>query len=178
MFGLIYKTTNKINGKIYIGQTKRSAEQRLKEHVWNKTILGKAILKYGKENFIIETIEECDNQEQLNEREIFWIAFYNCMAPNGYNLTRGGFGAFGYHHTAESKLKLSKSKKGHEVSQSTRKIISMARTGTKDSEETRAKKSKKLLGNQRRKDKPHTAEDRKKMSDAQKKIWAIRKSLQ
>lgn len=176
MFGKIYRIKNKLNDKMYIGQTKRSIEQRFKEHVWNKSLVGLAIIKYGAENFEVEIIEECDTQEQLDEREKFWIAFFNCMVPNGYNLTRGGRGAKGYHHTLEAKLKISEKKKGHEVSPLTRKKVSAARTGKKDSIETRKKKSAKLKGNQRRKGIPHTPEEKMKMSTAQKRCWEQRRA--
>ena len=52
--------------------------------------------KYGIENFTIEVLEECYSREQLNEREIFWIAKLNCKHPNGYNLTDGGEGSKGF----------------------------------------------------------------------------------
>ena len=89
----IYKITNLINGKPYVGQTTRSIEVRFREHANCKTsFIGKAIRKYGYENFKIEILEECDTLEQLNEREKFFIAAFNSMSPNGYNLTGGGEG--------------------------------------------------------------------------------------
>lgn len=68
MQGFIYKITNKINGKVYIGQTIQSVKDRWHRHCGKKSIrsaemsmhIKRAILKYGKENFIIETIETCD----------------------------------------------------------------------------------------------------------------------
>ena len=87
----IYKITNKINGKIYIGQSK-NIFKRWSEHRYeaknNDKPLYKAFRKYGIENFTFEIIEIC-NIEQLNEREIFWTKFYNSY-NNGYNLTPGG----------------------------------------------------------------------------------------
>ena len=47
---------------------------------------------HGAENFSCEVIEECETREQLNEREIFWIVYFNCKSPNGYNCTDGGEG--------------------------------------------------------------------------------------
>lgn len=90
---IIYCITNKINGKPYIGQTTRTLEERIYEHRHcKKTAIGKAIQKYGwsKETFKVEILEVCETLEQLNEREKFWIAKYNSIAPNGYNLTEGG----------------------------------------------------------------------------------------
>ncbi|MBR5914145.1 MAG: GIY-YIG nuclease family protein [Selenomonadaceae bacterium] len=87
---IIYKITNLINGKIYVGQTKFSVEKRFKEHAKADSLIGRAIRKYGKENFKIEVIETCKTFIELNEREIFWIAKLNCKVPNGYNIADGG----------------------------------------------------------------------------------------
>lgn len=90
----IYKITNLINGKIYIGQA-LYIERRLSEHKRGKglsaQLIDKAILKYGVENFSFEVIEECDAIE-LNDKEIYWIDYYNSYR-RGYNLTSGGQGA-------------------------------------------------------------------------------------
>ena len=94
----IYKITNNINGKIYIGKTMRSIKQRWKEHLANikkeecKTRpLYRAINKYGVENFSIEEVEECSDII-LSDREKYWIEYYNCF-KNGYNATQGGDGS-------------------------------------------------------------------------------------
>ena len=93
MYGVIYKITNKFNCKDYIGQTVQTLKERFKQHTKADSVIGHAIRKYGRKNFTIEVIEECETREQLNEREIFWIAFFNCKVPNGYNYTDGGQGA-------------------------------------------------------------------------------------
>lgn len=95
--GFIYLITNKINNRVYIGQTKRNIEQRWKEHLRhcelnNGQILGKAILKYGIDNFMIQELEQCDDTK-LDEREKFWIKEYNSYY-NGYNATYGGSSNF------------------------------------------------------------------------------------
>ena len=88
---IVYKITNKINGKSYIGQTKFSVEKRFKEHQHCKTsLIGKAIHKYGVENFSIEVLAKCKTQKELDEMEIFFIAYFDCITPNGYNLAKGG----------------------------------------------------------------------------------------
>ena len=78
--GYIYKITNKVNGKIYIGKTIKTIEERFKRHIYdsrrNNSYFYNAIKKYGIENFIIEEIENVDNSK-LNEREKYWISFYN-----------------------------------------------------------------------------------------------------
>lgn len=92
--GYIYKITNNINDKIYIGKTTRTLEIRFKEHCNNtsgcKSALYNAICKYGKEHFKISKVEECEI-DKLNEREKYWIQYYNSY-KNGYNLTPGGDG--------------------------------------------------------------------------------------
>lgn len=96
MKGFIYKITNRVNSKVYIGQTRFSVEQRFKQHVKNYTKehrnqpLYAAFEKYGIENFYVEPIEEIDTSK-LDEREIYWIAKYDSF-NNGYNATIGGKG--------------------------------------------------------------------------------------
>lgn len=92
MKGYIYKITNKVNNKVYIGQTRYTVEFRWRQHIHkkDKTYFHNAIHKYGIENFIIEVLEECPIN-QLNSREIFYIAKYDSF-NNGYNLTIGGDG--------------------------------------------------------------------------------------
>ena len=93
----IYKITNSLNGKIYIGKTLQTPEERFKEHIRDskkerceKRPLYDAINKYGAENFLLETIEECSDNI-VNEREIYWIEYYQSF-KYGYNATKGGDG--------------------------------------------------------------------------------------
>lgn len=92
MKGYIYKITNKVNGKSYIGQTRYTVEFRWRQHIHKKdnVYFHNAIHKYGIDNFTIEILEEC-KYEDLNSREIFYIAKYNTF-KEGYNLTIGGDG--------------------------------------------------------------------------------------
>lgn len=87
----IYKITNKINGKSYIGQS-NNIERRFQEHqtkgCLSRIPLDVAIQKYGKENFTYEILEKCDTSK-LNERETYWIQYYNTIS-NGYNCSLGG----------------------------------------------------------------------------------------
>ena len=86
---IIYKVTNKINNKIYIGMDSKNDPN----YLGSGLIIKKAVLKYGKDNFIKEIIETCDTKEILSEREIFWINYFNSTNPNiGYNLSEGGKG--------------------------------------------------------------------------------------
>ena len=94
MNGFIYKITNRVNNKCYIGQTRFTVEHRFKQHIKNYNIehrkqpLYMAFDKYGLNNFTVETIEECDINK-LDEREKYWIAYYDSF-KNGYNATIGG----------------------------------------------------------------------------------------
>lgn len=86
---IIYKTTNIVNGKIYIGQDKYNNPS----YIGSGKILNLTIKKYGLENFKKEVIEECESKELLNEREKFWIDYYNSTNRKiGYNIALGGDG--------------------------------------------------------------------------------------
>ena len=95
MRGFIYKITNTINSKSYIGQTIQNVKERFYQHCATKCskavsnmAIHRAIKKYGKSNFTVEVIEEIDSTN-LNDREKYWIKYYNSY-NNGYNSTKGG----------------------------------------------------------------------------------------
>ena len=95
MYGYIYKTTNLINDKIYIGQ-KKSETFLHEEYLGSGKRLKSAITHYGKENFKVELLEECDSKQELDEKEIFYIKQYDSQNLEiGYNLTKGGDGVVG-----------------------------------------------------------------------------------
>lgn len=117
MTSRIYKITNLINNKIYIGKTTLTIEQRFKQHcddsirsIAENRRLYRAMNKYGKENFFIELIEECDSSID-SEREIYWINKFNSY-HDGYNATLGGDGrnTFDYNEI-EKLLRLNKTTK-------------------------------------------------------------------
>jgi group I intron endonuclease len=91
----IYKIVNDINDKVYIGKTRSSLKERFRQHrqdhqkarCWERPLY-RAMRKYGFEHFRIELIEETDFPE---EREIFWIDYYDAYY-SGYNGTKGGDG--------------------------------------------------------------------------------------
>lgn len=122
---IIYKTTNLINGKIYVGQHHNSADDGyLGSGIYFQTI----IKEFGRENFIRETIEYCISTN-LNTRETFWIKELDAMNPEvGYNRCVGGQGGwvgknhpmFGKSHSEESKTKMSKSRFGKKMSKETK----------------------------------------------------------
>lgn len=87
--GFIYIIKNDINEHVYVGQTSRSIEVRWKEHIrGTNQVINCAIQKYGMEHFWIEEIEKCDDN-LLDERERYWIKYYNSF-NEGYNATTGG----------------------------------------------------------------------------------------
>ena len=141
MYGVIYKITNQLNGKSYVGKTTTSLKQRMASHKCADSVIGKAIRKYGWENFSVEVIEECETPEQLNEREIFWIAALNCKTPNGYNRSDGGDGPTGYVCSDETRAKLSAAGKGVPKSPEHRAKIGDGNRGKKQTPEAKAKLS-------------------------------------
>lgn len=96
LLGFIYKITNAVNGKVYIGQTSKTIEERFAAHIkkakqHTNRYLYDAMNHYGYDKFKVSKIEECDDS-LLDEREKYWIARLNCIMPNGYNMTEGGGG--------------------------------------------------------------------------------------
>lgn len=94
---IIYRITNLINGKIYIGLTSQKFTTRMSQHKTNaltKKInhpLYNSIRKIGMDNFKMEIIEKCKNEDEMIEREIYYINLYNTTNINvGYNIQSGG----------------------------------------------------------------------------------------
>ena len=92
----VYKITNSINNKIYVGQTTETLKQRFSRHIGYqlrdsnyKSKIHRAMIKYGVENFSIELLEEVSNQDELNEREYYWIHKLDTI-KNGYNINDSG----------------------------------------------------------------------------------------
>ena len=145
--GIIYCAINKVNGKLYIGQTIRSLEERMKFHYYeinrksrltNKSIFLKALDKYKREDFLTITLWKGDS-EKLNDKEIYYIKLFDSKFPNGYNLSEGGGGRRGYTLPQEVKDKISVSNKGRKLSPATIEKQRLSRIGTKRSEETKEK---------------------------------------
>lgn len=126
----IYKITNIINNKVYIGQSIRPIEKRFDRHINDAinnvldTHFARAIRKYGKDNFKLELIDTAENQEDLNLKEQYWIRYYNSV-ENGYNETDALFKCGGNTYKSKTKEemkiigdKISKKKKGTQNSNS------------------------------------------------------------
>jgi len=128
---LIYKITNKITGKFYIGQTTQLLSERWRRHCFPSSrcsYISNAKKKYGKENFEIKTLLIVDSQKELDRLEIHWIKKFNTLAPNGYNLLIGGKGG---KLSEATKVKMSKIQKGRKHSEETKKRLSEAHKGKK-----------------------------------------------
>ena len=152
---IIYKTTNKINGKISVGKDVKNNPNYLGS---GKRLL-RAIKKYGRENFTKEILEICETQEQLNDCEKKWIEYLNSKGDNGYNIADGGTGGKTSPNpwnkgltkfTSESVKKYSdknkKSLKGKTQSEETKLKRKISNSGKKRSKETCEKISKSLRG--------------------------------
>lgn len=163
---IIYKITNNINGKCYIGQTVGKLAERMAAHFHsvNKKInhpLYDSINKYGKENFKVEIIEICSSIEELNFLEKYYIKQYNSINREfGYNLTDGGKNsrlseaskqkiakkATGRKKSKEECLAISKRNKDREVPSHVIEAMRQANIGKKHSQELRDKMRKSRIG--------------------------------
>jgi group I intron endonuclease len=90
--GVIYKITNLIDGKVYVGQTTQKPSKRWCKHKNpykdNNVPIAKAIKEHGSENFKFEVIAECSSGEEMNELEEKYIIDLNSLVPNGYNVLK------------------------------------------------------------------------------------------
>jgi len=160
---VIYKTTNLINGKIYIGQDTRNNPN----YFGSGKIIKKAINKYGKENFKKEILVTCSSIDELNKLEKHWIETLNSNNPDiGYNVSFGGQSGWmlGLRHSDKTKKEFSLNRKG--------KLIGAKNGmyGKKHNEESKKKMSKPQFGEDNGMyGKKHSDETKKKMSEMAKK---------
>lgn len=146
MNGKVYLITCIINDKKYVGQTIGSIEKRWKKHIkgnWDKKIeffpIQRALKKYGVENFKIELLEEnIEEQDKLDDAEVYYSDMYNTMTPYGYNLRVGN--ARGK-VSDEVKEKISKANKGRPRTEIWLKRSSESHKGNEHTEETKKKLS-------------------------------------
>jgi len=153
---VIYKTTNLVNGKQYIGRDSHNNPNYLGSGV----LLQRAISKYGKDNFKKEIIEECLSLENLIRREEYWLDYYDAgnnpmfynvhNKGNGYSVSGEKHPMYGKEPSEETRQKISKANRGQKRTDETKRKISQALTGRKISEETRIKNRNSHLGK-----KPH-----------------------
>ena len=106
MYGYVYKTTNLVNGKIYVGQKK--SDKFIPTYFGSGTLIRRALKKYGESNFDVCIIEKCYSRDELNKKEIYWIKELKSQYGFGigYNITPGGeFGDTFTHLPEEEKEK-------------------------------------------------------------------------
>lgn len=180
----LYRITNIINNKIYIGQT-IVPTKRWYDHCRSssnpKVPISFAIRKYGNHNFTFEVIASCRSQEDANELETLLVKQYNSFVNDGYgyNATYGGMNApktdewkkkvseslMGHEVTFEAREKMSKSHTGMIVPDNVKEKIIIGNTGKEVSEETRKLLSEINMGNNHWLGKKHTEESKQKMSN-------------
>lgn len=117
MNGIIYKATNLMNGKIYIGQTITSLEKRIKKHYYDaksdNLYFHRALNKYDKKDWEWKIIDNGSSLLELNNKEKYWISFYESnTAAKGYNLTIGGEGIVGLNKESYDKARQTRINKG------------------------------------------------------------------
>jgi hypothetical protein len=163
----IYKTTNILNNKIYIG--KHQTENVDDDYLGSGLILGKDIKKYGRKNFKKEIIFIFDNENEMNLKEKELVTEDFIKRNDNYNLTVGGEGGpifRGRKHSEETKRKLSEISKKRVVSEETRKKISEANKKRIVSDETKQKLSEKS------KIRFQNEDSKKKISETMKKKYS------
>lgn len=184
----IYRITNKINGKTYIGQHKY--KDLNDDYMGSGIHIKRAIKKYGMENFKKEILYSCiQYKATADDMERFAIVKERALGKAEYNIADGGQGNLGLHHSEETKRKLSKANKGKHLSGETKRKISETMKGHKVSEETKRKigeansrvlKGKPKSEEAKRKNseghrgKYHSEETKRKMSEARKgRHWKL-----
>jgi group I intron endonuclease len=159
----IYEITNKINGKLYVGQTIKSLSERWQQHLFianggkqkyhgQFSAIHAAIIKHGQNNFDIKQIDSASSIDELNEKEMHWIKELKTTNIL-YNITEGGKGSMGYKHTEIAKLKISRSNSGENNGMYGRKHTDQTlqkysedRTGKLHTPDTKIKMSKNQAG--------------------------------
>lgn len=134
MYGIIYLATNTISGLKYVGQTRVSLACRRQKHIdamrgGSETYFHCAIRKYGIESFEFTPLDESASPEELDEKERYWIGFYQTLDRSiGYNLKNGGQLNGGY-LSEETKNKIGQANLGKKRSPEARAKMSVAKKG-------------------------------------------------
>jgi len=146
VYGFIYKITNTINNKVYVGQ---HMGIDFSEYWGSGLLLNRAYAKYGKEAFKREIVDFASSKDELNFMECFYIQKLGSMRPYGYNIATGGKGGYTGVLTEESRQKISNAKKGRPLSIEHREKLSEAKKGIptkRHTTETRQKMSESHMG--------------------------------
>ena len=174
----VYKITNNINGKCYIGKSESNVEGRLEQHRNNyqsNQHLQNSIRKYGLINFSFEVLEYC-KREDCWKRERYWIEYYDSMNPEkGFNKTNGGEYKPGIQFSKDTRRKMSENNAMHNPESRARLSESMKGNknfqGHRHSEETKKKISEKVSGeNHGMYGKHHSEEAKRKIGEASRNL--------
>lgn len=159
---IVYKHTNKVNKKVYIGITKNTLKKRWQGGYGNNPHFSNAIRQYGKENFVSEIIEEGLTKSQAEEKERYYISLYDSTNPDkGYNIEKGG----NHHgkHADVTKNKISKALKGKKFTKEHIEHLKKPKS-VAYSEERRRAVAEFMKGNQNTKGRRHTAQEKRLIS--------------
>lgn len=163
----LYQLTSP-GGKSYVGVTTKSLNRRISAHLCNDHAIGRALRKYGVENFKVEVLV-IGPENYIYGLETRAIETFDTMVPNGYNILGGGQGGS---HTEETKRKISESHVGVRPSLETRQKLSEVHRGHRHSEATRRKMSeaqKRRWTKVSKRERKLSEEHRQKLSEAGKK---------
>lgn len=189
----VYVITNLVNGKQYVGITRKTVDERFRQHLaearWgNKRALLNAIRKYGEGAFCVREIASAENWKSLCEIERKLIVEMKTAVPFGYNMTAGGDGVEvlspesidriknsmkGRTHSDEARRKIGLASKGRPKSSDTKAKISAAHSGKTLTEEHKAKLSAAKMG---RKMPPRSRDHAEKISAGLRAAWERRRA--
>lgn len=164
---IVYLATNTVNGKSYVGKTKRELEQRIVEHQKAATkgstlAFHRALRKHGFASFEWKTLHSVGSHDELDVFERCCIETYGTLGKGGYNMTAGGDGIKDYRHTEDAKRRMSINRSGEKN----------CNFGKKFSDETKRKLSESHMGN------THTEETKQRLAEARRGKKASEATLQ
>lgn len=165
--------TNQINGKQYVGKSQETAQKRFRQHVRDAKAgstchIHRAISKYGKDSFLVETVDSAVTKEELKQKEVEWVTKLDTF-KNGYNMTPGGDG-HGHKHSEDTKQKLRERQIAYFQNPDARKQAAEFGRLAKITDEEKERRRVIMIGNQRSKGMTyhHTVEAREAISRAHK----------
>lgn len=182
VYGYIYKVTNQVNNKIYVGQKK--SKTFIPDYLGSGILITSAVKQYGKENFTVEVVEWGHSREELNSLEIYWIEKLEARNLDiGYNIAKGG-DVIGIPCSPETRKKIGDAQRGKKnhmfgkhftMPPEARERISKAQTGSSNSmygkhlsDEHRKRIRDWMIKNSPMRGKHHTDETRRKISETKK----------
>lgn len=149
---IVYKATNQVNQKVYVGKTTETLTHRRARHLWDansgsERIFQRAIRKYGIDGFVFEILCRCISGTDMDQKEVEMIRRLNSRNPHGYNMTDGGEGTTGREVSEEVREKMRVRMTGRKHTEEARARISAGHIGIKHTDETKAKHRAAMIGN-------------------------------